>query len=75
MRQSQRWTAIIEREDDGYVSLCPELDNASQGDSIAEARANLVEALTLFFETAESSEMEKRLHSEVLVTQVEVSVG
>ena len=60
MQQSQRWTAIIEREDDGYVSLCPELDIASQGDSIEEARANLVEALTLFFETAASSEIEKR---------------
>ncbi len=75
MPQSHRWTAIIEREDDGYVSLCPELDIASQGDSIEEARANLIEALTLFFETADSSEIEKRLHSEVLVTQVEVSVG
>ncbi len=25
-------TAIIEREGNGYVSLCPELDIASQGD-------------------------------------------
>jgi hypothetical protein len=25
-------TAIIEREDDSYVALCPELDAASQGD-------------------------------------------
>jgi len=24
-------TAVIEREGDGYVSLCPELDIASQG--------------------------------------------
>ncbi len=60
MPQSHRWTAIIEREDDGYVSLCPELDIASQGDSIEEARANLIEALTLFFETADSSEIEER---------------
>lgn len=27
-------TAIIEREGDGYVSLCPELDIASQGETI-----------------------------------------
>jgi predicted RNase H-like HicB family nuclease len=68
-------TAIIEREDDGFVALCPELDIASQGSTIEEARANLVEALTLFFETASSSETARRLHSEVFVTQVEVPVG
>lgn len=55
-------TAIIEREDDGFVALCPEMDIASQGASIEEARANLVEALTLFFETADRSEVSRRLH-------------
>lgn len=45
-------TAVIEREGKGYVSLCPELDIASQGDSIEAARENLREALGLFFETA-----------------------
>jgi predicted RNase H-like HicB family nuclease len=54
-------TAIIEREDDGFVSLCPELDVASQGLTIEEARANLIEALTLFFETASSSEVARRV--------------
>jgi predicted RNase H-like HicB family nuclease len=68
-------TAIIEREDDGFVALCPELDIASQGPTIEEARANLVEALTLFFETASPSEVAGRLHSEVFVTQVEIPVG
>ena len=68
-------TAIIEREDEGYVALCPELDIASQGATIEEARTNLVEALTLFFETASSSEVARRLHGEVFVTQVEVPVG
>jgi len=70
-----RLTAIIEREDEGFVSLCPELDIASQGASVEEAQANLVEALTLFFETADASEVTRRLHSEVFVTQVEVPVG
>jgi predicted RNase H-like HicB family nuclease len=64
-----RLTAIIEREDDGFVSLCPELDIASQGSSVEEAQANLVEALTLFFETADASEVTRRFHSEVSVTQ------
>ncbi len=75
MRGTQRLTAIIEREDDGFVSLCPELDIASQGSSIEEARSNLVEALTLFFETADASEITRRYHGEVIVTQVEVPVG
>ena len=68
-------TAIIEREDDGYVSLCPELEIASQGDTVEEARANLLEALELFFETASPEEVQQRLHAEVFVTQVEVAVG
>ena len=68
-------TAIIEREGNGYVSLCPELDIASQGDTIEEARINLREALELFFETASPTEIQTRLHEEVYVTQVEVAVG
>lgn len=75
MQRTRRLTAIIEREDDGFVSLCPELDIASQGGSIEEARANLVEALTLFFETADPSEVAVRYRGELLVTQVEVPVG
>jgi hypothetical protein len=38
--------AIIEREGDGYVALCPEFDIASQGDTLEGPRANLIEALT-----------------------------
>lgn len=68
-------TAIIEREEDGYVSLCPELDIASQGDTIEAARENLREALELFFETASPIEIKSRLHQEVYVTTVEVAVG
>jgi len=75
MTQRLRLTAIIEREEDGFVALCPELDVASQGSSIEEARANLVEALSLFFETADPSEVDRRFRSEIFVTQVEVPVG
>ena len=32
----RQMTALIEREGDGYVSLCPELDIASQGGSIED---------------------------------------
>ncbi len=68
-------TAIIEREGDGYVSLCPELDIASQGDTVKDARDNLKEALELFFETASPEEVTARLHGEVYITQLEVAVG
>ncbi|MBI3593273.1 MAG: type II toxin-antitoxin system HicB family antitoxin [Nitrospirae bacterium] len=68
-------TAIIEKEGDGYVSMCPEIDIASQGDTIEQALNNLKEALELFFETASPEEIRQRLHEEIFVTQVEVSVG
>lgn len=71
----QSFTAIIHREGSLYVALCPEFDIASQGDSVAEARANLGEALELFFEEAPTTEVERRLHQEVYVTNVEVTVG
>ena len=72
---TRQWTAIIEREGDSYVALCPELDIASQGATVTEARENLKEALELFFETASATEIEYRLHEEVYVTQVKVAVG
>ena len=72
---TRQWTAIIGREGDGYVALCPELDIASQGATVTEARENLKEALELFFETASATEIQHRLHEEVYVMQVEVAVG
>ena len=60
---SKEVTAIIESEADGYVALCPELDVASQGDTVLEARSNLQEALELFLETASETEIEQRFRS------------
>ena len=65
---TKRFTAIIESEDDGYVALCPELDVASQGGSVSEARANLQEAIELFLETAPKEEIMRRLVGEVYAT-------
>jgi predicted RNase H-like HicB family nuclease len=73
VKQVQRVTGLIEREGDGYIALCPELDIASQGGTIEEARANLQEALDLFMETAPPDEIAERFHSEVYVTGLEVS--
>ena len=68
-------SAIIRRENQGYVSLCPELDVASQGDTVEEARNNLKEALDLFFECAPLKEIQQRLSGEIYVSQIEVAFG
>ncbi len=72
MKRTHQLTAVIEREGDGYVSLCPELDIASQGRTVEEARENLKEAVGLFLETADAAEVQSRLHTEVFVTRFEV---
>jgi predicted RNase H-like HicB family nuclease len=75
MKNIREFTALVEREGDGYVALCPEFDVASQGDTVEEARRNLAEAVALFLETADPSEIQRRQHSEVFVTRLEVIVG
>ena len=69
-----KMTAFIERENEGFVALCPEWDIASQGESIEQARDNLLDALKLFFETASTEEIKHRLRGEIYVTQLEVIV-
>jgi predicted RNase H-like HicB family nuclease len=75
MQRIEHLTAIIEREEDGYVALCPELDVASQGDSVENASQNLREALSLFFEAASQSEVKERLHREVYIAHFDLKVG
>ena len=72
---NRQLTAIVEREGTGYGALCPELDVASQGDTVTEARDNLAEALTLFFETAPAEEIDRRLRSGIHVAGAEVDIG
>jgi predicted RNase H-like HicB family nuclease len=68
-------TAIIEKEDDMFVGLCPELDIASQGSTVEETKANLQEAVELFFECTSAEEIKKRLHYEVFISPLEVNLG
>jgi len=75
MSRTLPFNAIIERDEVGYTALCPELDVASQGATVEEARTNLIEAIELLLETAEPAEIESRLHREVFVTRLEVAVG
>ena len=60
MKAMRELTEILSREGDGYVALCRELDIASQGTTVEEARRNLCEAVELFFETADASEVRSR---------------
>jgi predicted RNase H-like HicB family nuclease len=71
----KRLTAIIQAEPPGYVALCPELDVASQGDTIEESLANLREAVELFYECASAAEISAREGGDIYITQLEVSVG
>ncbi|HPG68946.1 MAG TPA: type II toxin-antitoxin system HicB family antitoxin [Candidatus Hydrogenedentes bacterium] len=70
-----RFTALIEREDDGFVSLCPELDIASQGNTVEEARAMLKEAVELFFECASEDEIQERLGGECYIVPMECNIA
>ena len=72
---TKSYTAIIEKEGDGAVALCPELDVASQGSTVEEATANLKEAVELFLECADPEEVQRRLHTEVFVTWFEAAHG
>jgi predicted RNase H-like HicB family nuclease len=75
MKTFQNFTAIIEKEDNNYVALCPELDVASQGNTIEEAKSNLQEAIELLFEHASESEIQSRLRNDIFITNMQIAVG
>ncbi|MHB8572901.1 MAG: type II toxin-antitoxin system HicB family antitoxin [Candidatus Dormibacteria bacterium] len=75
MQRIEHLTAVIEREGEGFVALCPELDIASQGETVEAAAGNLREAVSLFFEAAPPDEVQERLHREVYVTHLDLEVG
>mgnify|MGYP001600419758 CR=1 FL=1 len=51
------YTGIIIKEAEGYSALCPELDAASEGETIDGTKNNLSEAVTLYVETAIESNL------------------
>ncbi len=70
-----RLTAIIRKEEDMFVALCPELDIASQGYTVEEAKKNLEEAVSLFFEYASPEEIQERIKEEIYISPFEVAVA
>ncbi|HEX6042625.1 type II toxin-antitoxin system HicB family antitoxin [Longimicrobium sp.] len=74
MQRTLRLTAVITRDGGEYVSLCPALDIASQGSTIEDARENLIEAVALFYECADETEITRRESRDVHVTEIDVTV-
>jgi len=78
MESIRNFTAIIEIENNGnngFVALCPELDVASQGNTVEEAKSNLQEAIELFLEHASKEEITSRLKTDIFITNVQVAVA
>jgi predicted RNase H-like HicB family nuclease len=75
MKSIKNFTAIIEKEDNGYTALCPELDITSQGESVEEAKVNLHEAIELFFEHASTNEINYSLKADIFITNMQIAVG
>jgi predicted RNase H-like HicB family nuclease len=69
------FTAIIEKEGELYVALCPELDVASQGATVEAATSNLRETVELFLECADPEEIKRRIRTDVFVTRIEAKHG
>jgi len=70
MEKVLQLTAVIEREGEGYVATCPEVDVVSQGNTIEEARLNLLEAVEGFFEVASQSEIRRRLKKQTYIMPI-----
>jgi predicted RNase H-like HicB family nuclease len=61
LKRNKQLTAVFDREENGFVATCPELDIVSQGMTEEEARLNLLEAVEGFLETASQAEIRRRL--------------
>jgi predicted RNase H-like HicB family nuclease len=68
MRSVSVHALISPDPDGGFVSLAPEYDVASQGETADEAAENLAEALSLFFEFATEAELNRRQHRHQMLT-------
>jgi len=68
-------TAVVMREKEGFVALCPEVDVASQGETVEEAKRNLQEAVELFFDCASPAEIQERLSTHSVVSPIEITIA
>lgn len=67
---SVKFTVVIQKEEDWYVSRCLENNVASQGKTIEESMANLSEAISLYYEDNDI----ENISLPVFVTTMEVAI-
>ncbi len=58
--KANKYSAVIQEENEGFAAFCPELDIASQGETEDSALQNLKEAVELFLEIAPQEEINRR---------------
>ncbi|MGR3309685.1 MAG: type II toxin-antitoxin system HicB family antitoxin [Candidatus Brocadiales bacterium] len=63
--KAYKLTAILWKEEQGYVSKCPELGVASAGDTVEDALKNLKEASELYLEKAKALGVLKKIEGEL----------
>ncbi len=69
---SHRFTAVITKEENWYVSLCIELGIVSQGQTIEDAKKNLKEAVRLYIESFGTDDLPES--KEVMLYPLEVVI-
>ena len=72
---SMQLIARVWPEEGGYVAECVELRVVSQGDTAEAAVTNLREAVELFMECADATEVRERLHAGSYVRTFDVPVA
>jgi predicted RNase H-like HicB family nuclease len=76
MSYSYQISAVIEHDEHGYYAYCPNLKGCqSEGKSLAEAQANIQEAIALYLETLSLEERLQVLAKEITTFSLEVKVA
>jgi len=71
---SNKFTAVITKEEKWYVAHCVELGVVSQGKTIEEAQANLKEAVELYIESFGTDDLPESM-GEVVLYPLEIAVN
>ena len=73
--KSYRLSVVIEKDADGYLALCPELQGCyTQGDSYEEALENIRDAIRLQLEDRIESKEDIPTIEAISLTSIEVTV-
>jgi predicted RNase H-like HicB family nuclease len=71
-----QFAVVIEKDEFGYYAYCPALEGCqTQGDSMAEAQANIKEAINLYLSTLSEDERQDVFNRELTAMVMEVQVA